>query len=69
MPRGTKKRGAWDCHIWFEGGGSYRLTSIHDGHTNAEIAASIRKNLLPVLDAAEKYQARVASTPKRKKAR
>lgn len=57
MPRGKRKRGAWDCHIWFDDGSSYRLTSIQDGHTNAEIADSIRTTLLPLLEAAEKARA------------
>jgi len=61
MPRGHKKRGAWDCHIWFEDGCRYRLTNIKDGHTNAEIADSIRTNLLPMLDVAVASEKRRAS--------
>lgn len=53
MPRGKRKRGAFDCQIWFEDGARFRLTSHGDRvQSNAEIAAAIRKNLLPLLDAA-----------------
>lgn len=54
MPRGRRKRGAWDCQVWFENGDYYRLTSLPDRtFPNAEIAKSIRTNLLPMLEAAE----------------
>lgn len=53
MPRGIRKRGALDCTIWFADGSRFQLTS-HRELTNAEILASVEKNLMPLLTACAK---------------
>lgn len=51
MPRGQRKRGAYDCKIWFADGSSYRITSKAGVvFTNAEIAETIRRNVLVPLE-------------------
>jgi len=64
MPRGHRKRGAWHCKIWFSDGCRYELES-NPGRTftNADILNSVRKNLIPMLEAAVKAEEKLAKVP------
>jgi len=52
MPRGTPKRGEFDFVIWLEDGSRIQWKS-HKPHTDTEIAAVIRKYLVPVAERLE----------------
>lgn len=65
MPRGHRKRGAWDCQIWLDDGARYRLRSVSDrAFTNADIAASLREHLVPLLDELAKPQIGAVDPPR-----
>ena len=58
MPRGTPKRGAFEFKIWFANGSRIEWASNNNrAQTDAEIAAAIRRYLLPV---AERIESRPA---------
>lgn len=56
MPRGIRKHGEFDFTIWFADGARIQWKSIRS-QTDAEIAAAIRRYLLPVAERLEKKPA------------
>lgn len=50
MPRGQRKRGAYDCTVWFADGSRYRAFSTCV-LTDAEILDAIRKHVVTPLEA------------------
>ncbi len=54
MPRGKRKRGAFEFTVWFQDGARIQWASVNTRQqTDAEIAAAIRRYLVPLADRLE----------------